>query len=166
MGSLLSGLTAFAIFGSWVWAAIIVGVVLIALFVSEVEEEGSIAFIAVLAFAVLNYFCGNLPLLKLVTWSNGLVYFSIGLLFAIVRIFFYGRKMAKDGKDFSTYYLQGNVFRWWFIWPVALLKWVFTDLLGDFFEIIYDKLAHTFETIMRFGYDSVKKTVAKKTIVE
>ena len=63
MGSLLSGLTAFAIFGSWVWGAIIVGVVLIALFVSEVEEEGSIAFIAVLAFAVLNYFIDDLFLL-------------------------------------------------------------------------------------------------------
>jgi hypothetical protein len=166
MGSLFAGLTGFTLFGSWIYASIALAVFIIALFVSEVVKEGAIAFIALVALLVLNYYRGNLPLLELVTWSNSLGYLGTGLLFACIRVYFYGRKMAKDGNGFSTIYLQGNVLRWWFIWPVALLKWVFSDLLADFWELVYDKLAHTFESIMRFGYDSVKKTVTNNTVTE
>jgi len=161
MENLLSGLKAFAIFGSWVWAAIIVGVLLIALFVSEKEEDGIIAFVAMLGFVLLNYMFGNIPLLKLVTWSSVGVYFGLGLIFAMIRVYFYGRKMALNNNELKTYYLKENVFRWWFIWPISLLTWVFSDLLGDFWAIIYDKVSHTFEHILKLGFNSVKPVEKK-----
>lgn len=153
----LSGLKQFVLFGSCVWAAIIVGIFLILLFVSESEEQGFIGFGSLLGLCVLNYFFGNLPLLKLISVLNVSVYLSTGLFFTIIRVFFYGRKLKLDGNEFSKVYLKDNVFRWWFMWPISLLSWIFSDLIGDFWAVIYDKLSNLFEDILKFGYNSVKK---------
>jgi hypothetical protein len=158
MSSLLSGLLSFAIFGSFVWAAILFGVLLICLFTSEVKKEGSIAFGAVLAFILLNYFFGNIPLNGLVSWQNVTIYLLIGLFFTVVRVFFYGRAMASKGDKFDKYYLKGNVFRWWFIWPVSLLTWVLSDIIADVWSFVYEKMGKIFEYFMELGFNSVKKS--------
>ena len=156
MESIFHSLTQFTLFGGFVWMAILVGIVIISLFVSEAEEEGAIAFFAILGFSVLNYYWGNVPLMKLLTWGNTLGYLGLGLTFTIVRVFFYGRQVALDKDKLYFSDLKGNVFRWWFIWPISLLTWVFSDLLSNFWDFIYERLGHTFEYFMKLGYNSVK----------
>jgi len=156
MVSLFGGLTALTLFGSFFWMAVLLVVLLIALFASEVEEQGGIAFIGVVTFLVLNYYWGNVPVMKFISWASVLGYLGVGLLFTIVRVFFYGREMAIKGNKFDVWYLKNHVFRWWFIWPISLLVWIFSDLLSDLWNFIYERLGHTFEYFMKLGYDSVK----------
>jgi hypothetical protein len=89
MVSLFGGLTALTLFGSFIWMAVLLVALLIVLFVSEVEEEGGIALIGVVTFLVLNYYWGNVPVIKFVSWVSVLGYLGVGLLFTIVRVFFY-----------------------------------------------------------------------------
>lgn len=157
MESFFHSLTQFTLFGGFLWMAILFGIVFISLFVSEAEEEGSIAFFAILCFTVLNYYWGNIPLIKLVTWNNVLGYLGLGLTFTIIRTFFYGRQLALDGYKVTNDNLKGDVFRWWFIWPISLLTWLFSDLLMNFWDFLYERLGHTFEYFMKLGYGSVKE---------
>lgn len=54
--------------------------------------------------------------------------------------------------DRTTYdKLKGNVFRWWFLWPVSLLTWVFSDLLRDVWDLIYDYTKKVFQAILDAG---------------
>lgn len=54
--------------------------------------------------------------------------------------------------DDTTYSkLKGNVFRWWFLWPISLLTWIFSDLLKDVFNFIYDKLKRIFQAVVDAG---------------
>jgi len=154
---IFAGLLSFAIFGSFLWAAVLLGILVVLLFVSEVTENGFLAFAAVAAFVAANHVAGNIPLIKLLTWSNAGLYFSLGLIFTVIRVYFYGRSQALKGyKEVNYSYLKGNVSRWWTIWPVALLKWLFSDLLKDAWDYIYSKLGKVFEWILEAGFNSGK----------
>ena len=163
MGHLFAGLLSLAIFGSFWWAAVLLGILVVLLFVSEVTENGFLAFAAVLAFVACNHVAGNLPLLGLVTWTNVGIYFGVGLIFTLIRTYFYGRSQAIKGYakvDFD--YLKGNVSRWWSIWPVSLLKWLCSDLLKDFWNWIYDKFGKWFEYVLQLGFNNAKEKLDKK----
>lgn len=142
ISSFIGALAAFTLFGSFFWMLGFFALLLVFLFVSEVKGEGGIAFIALVAFSILNYYWGTVPLLKAVTWTSSSVYLGLGLIFAVIRVFFHGRQLAIDGRKFD----------------VSLITWVLSDLISNLWDFIYQRLGHTFEYFLQLGYDSVKKT--------
>lgn len=144
-----------AIFGSF-WAFLgISALLLYFMFVSENEEQGFIAFIAVVVYGVVNYFWGNVPLSHLLDWRIISSYLGLGFIFAIIRTYFFGRKLEKLD-DYYIGKLKGNVFRWWFLFPISLTVWVLSDLFGDFWNYIWDKISNGFEHVLRAGFNSKK----------
>lgn len=47
--------------------------------------------------------------------------------------------------------LKGNVFRWWFLWPVSLLTWIASDFIRDAWKIIYNFFKGLFESILNMA---------------
>jgi len=143
------------------------------LFFAESTEEGFIAFFATTVFVVITSVWGTLDPLQYFTWSYLGLYLGIGFVYSLIRTYFYGRKPIKPYKRYHTEevpvtnkelsdhrkteiqtrkgYLKGNVFRWWFLFPVSLISWILTDLVKDAFTWIYDKLENVYESILDFG---------------
>jgi len=150
----MEGLLALAIFGSFVWFCIISAIIICIFFWSENAEHGGIAFVGLILFLIINYFWGNVPISNYISWINGLVYFGIGFLYAIIKSYVYGLKSTDTKWDIDD--LKGNVFRWWFIWPVSLINWIFSDLLSDLYSFLYKLFKGTFEFFFTLGVNNKK----------
>lgn len=149
----MDALLSLAIFGSFVWFCIFLAALLVAFFWAENVEQGGIAFVAIVAFATINYFWGNIPLFSYLNWTNALIYLAIGLIYAVIRTYFYGRNSTER----DIHYLKGNVFRWWFLWPISLLNWIVSDLIKDLWDWVYERFHGMFEYFFKLGQKSVKK---------
>lgn len=156
----MSGILALAFFGSFFWFCVITGLILIMCFISENVKQGGLAFTGLVIFLLVNYFWGNVPVMDYVSWMNTLAYFGVGFVYAILKTIAYGSKSSNVTRDIT--YLKGNVFRWWFIWPVSLLNWIFSDLMKDLFNFLYTKLKGTFEYFFYLGVGKkIKQTPIK-----
>lgn len=177
MGALL----ALTLFGSVIWFWVVVAVFLIICFASDVNENGFLAFGTLVVIGVLFYFKANIdPLLEILSLPNILIYVGVGLIFSFIRTFFASRALGykikesiKEWKgrnyteqtidekraDEIRYFindLKGNVFRWWFMWPISFLTWVATDIVKDVWDWIYTKMGGFYRWIVNFGVNSVK----------
>lgn len=174
MGTLLS----MTLFGSGLlfWLSVIAFVVIC--FISDVIEEGGWAFAALVILGILYYFKADLtPLLEIFTPFAIFAYLVLGLLFSALRTFFAGRKLGKKIKDLPKTRddikgqshifdnqkskredfineLKGNVFRWWFMWPVSLLTWIATDFVKEFWDFIYSKVKRFYTYLVDLGIKS------------
>lgn len=151
----LFNFTSFLIFGSFIWFCIIVGVFIILCFLSEGYEHGGIGLGALVSLILVNYWWGNIPLIDLINWKFICSYLFIGFVFALIRTFFYARKKREIGWDEKALMrkLKGQVSRWWFMWPASLLYWIFSDLFGQVWDIVYDKIEDIFRQMVRWGLD-------------
>jgi len=138
-------LLGFTLFGSVIAFYISLVVLFFILIFSEFEESGTTATIAFLSFLAFNYFWGNLPLFEIFTLRNIGVYVSIGFIFAIIRTYFKGRELDKEDK--KRFDLKEAIFRWWFLFPISAINWIFGKLLKDFYNFIYSKFQKLFEFI-------------------
>lgn len=150
-----------SIFGSFI-GFIAATIVLFGLFFyAEYEKQGFIAFVAVIAYVVINHYWGNVPLKSLVTIPNVLIYLGAGLVYAVIKTYFYGRTIASGNSnnalDTAIDELKGHVFRWWFIWPISLISWLVTDFIVEGFELLWDNVGTSFRKILTAGYESKKK---------
>lgn len=173
MGALLT----LTLFGSVIWFWIVVAVFIVICFASDVNENGFFAFGTLIVFSVLFYFKANIdPLLDVLTLPNIGGYLGIGLIFSCIRTFFSARTLGHEikglpkdktvsGGNYETqeYYksrfieeLKGNVFRWWFMWPISLLTWIATDIIKDVYDWIYSKMSGFYNWIVDLGVNSVK----------
>jgi len=155
------------------WAMLVVFI--IALFLLDITEGGIQAFVVFTIYVGLLFFWSSFDLFSIFTWANVGTYLGIGFGYAILRVFIYGRKERnRFEKEKGTYFphatekgfvekrsdrkesmkseLKNNTFRWWFLWPVSLINWVFTDLLKDVWDIIYKKLAKFANSIFDLGW--------------
>lgn len=99
----------FALFGSAVWFWILFGVFVIALFVSEAKEQGWAATVSLVIFAGVVYYGGEMDtdwLLSIFTWKVVGGYLVIGLIFALVRFYFYGREHGAKLKQTRQEYAK------------------------------------------------------------
>ena len=181
MKEALSNFPEFVLFGSMTLFYITTLIFIFLLFVSEVTENGWLALISFGVFVFITTFQGNLePLDHLANIQLVSYYIGIGLIHSLIRTYLYGRKRKpmrleaieaqnewnekyrKDGEepstskiekfDSTTYdKLKGNVFRWWFLWPISLLTWIFSDLLRDFWNLLYDNTKKIFQAIVDAG---------------
>lgn len=173
-------LFAITLFGATAWFWISFVLFIIICFISDLRKDGFIAFFFLLLFSVLYYFWGDVkPLLEFLTLKNCVLYFTVGLGFAIIRSFFSARTLGREIKDLpktrndikgqSHVYdnqedsrnrfldkLKNNVFRWWFMWPISMITWVISDIIKDVYDFIYDKIKGLFEFVVDLGIKSVK----------
>lgn len=134
----MEDLMPFTLFGS----GIAFGIMLVFLFIifisSDINESGEYAFVSLLIALCLNYFWGNFPILNLISFRSIGIYLFVGFIFSIVKTFFKGKKLSVDDKKYFD--LKEHVFRWWLMFPICLITWVFGDLLKDLYNFVYSKL--------------------------
>jgi len=135
----------YTLFGSYIGMAIALLILFISFITSDVEENGYGAAVIAAIFLGLNYFWGNLPILEIFTFRNIGIYLLLGFIFSLIRTYFKGRELSVDQKKYFD--LKDHVFRWIFLFPFSLITWLFSSLLIDLFdklwnsvEIIYKKL--------------------------
>lgn len=171
---LLLGLT---LFGSVLafWGLVILFIVIC--FISDLEKNGIFAFFLFIGLIILYHFKSNFDnLLEFFSFAHVSIYLAIGLIYSGIRTFFKGRELGKkiqflpqsndsskriyDSKESNrkefVENLKGNVFRWWFMWPVSLINWLVTDLIKDAWDYIYSKLKRMYNYILELGVKSVK----------
>lgn len=160
----MEALLAFTIFGSVVWFYIILTIVLIALIASDIQEEWLAPLVIVGAFILINYFWGNIPIGKYLTWSNVGIYIGVGFIFSLIRTFFKGKELKREYESLQTllsnpyeqslqeykseFALKANVFRWWFMFPISIITWLFGSVFKDIWNYVYSKLATVYTKIL------------------
>lgn len=141
-----------AIFGSFIWFAIFASILTILLFLAEHEKNGFIATLAVLVFLGINYFWGNIDVVYTFTLRNVLVYLFIGFIYSLLRAYLAGRnKTLEERERYLNSELKGNVFRWWFLSPISLVYWIASDLVGEVYDFVYDKLKIFYSSIFNLS---------------
>lgn len=158
------------------WIALVaIAALVIAVLISEASENGFIAFWSVVIFCGLFYFYGG-GVYPIISWPIIVIYLCIGLAYAGLKTFVYGRTVEEERKAAEKHaadyndgkfddrdlikrrkdHLKGNFIRWWSNWPASALYWLFTDLLKDLFSWLYDKIDDAVEGIFDLGMKSKK----------
>lgn len=143
----------FTLFGSIFAFYLSLIVLFLILIISEIEGQGISATFAFIVFVISNYLWGNLPLVDIFSFQNIAMYLGIGFVFAIIRTYFKGREL--DKKDRENYELKEAIFRWWFLFPISIINWVFGKLLKDLYNFIYSKVEKFFIFIFNAQKDNV-----------
>lgn len=157
-----------AFFGSFAWFLVASVFLLVCFIWSELDEHGGIAFVAVLGFLIVNHFFGNVPTKEIFTWWNVVGYLFLGLVYALVRTYHFGKTVSsiyiKSNEKNSPVpsELKENVFRWWFLWPISLIVWVCSELLGDLYDKLYDFCSSLFNYMFNLGLKTNKKVTKEK----
>ena len=164
----INELVVFTVFGSVAWFLILVAALIVALFASEYHEEGGIGFVAVVVFVIITSVWGTVPLRDLVTIPSVVGYLVVGFLYSLARTYAkgkeLGRKATKDYGNYSTDYdvtieafikrkkldfeLKSHVFRWWLMFPISMIHWVFGTLLKDVFSGVYARVEFLYEKLL------------------
>lgn len=176
MEEFLVGLTALTLFGSVIWFWLMFALFIVICFASDIKKNGYYAFGTLIVVSVILYFWGNETFVyfKSVVWNfkNISTYLGVGLLFATIKSFFASRKLAKElknlpdtsddswvttkskrRKEFNEE-LGENVARWWFMWPISLIIWLYDSLLADVWNFIWKKIKGYFLFIVDLGIKS------------
>lgn len=176
MESILEFLPAFALWGSAIWFWLLTLLIIISFFIADVNEEGYWAATSFVIFLVITHFWSDFNFFSIVTWNLVFLYLGIGLVYSIIRTVLFGRKKKmeastmefkepteKNASDYGTeaafkretlYKLKGNVSRWWFLFPVSMINWAFTDLFRDAWNWLYAKMSTIFEKLFDLGYNA------------
>lgn len=164
--SLWEKMAALTLFGGTIWMIVVATIFLIAIFWSDYSENGFAITFSFGAILALFYFWGSAPLWEvfpLFSWKFLALYFSIGIGYAVMKTFLYFKKKAKNRFSGKTqeeiwsdtkYDLKGNVFRWWFAWPVSLIVWIVGDLVADVFSAIWTRIKGVFEKVAKAGINA------------
>ena len=141
----MENLITYTLFGSTIWFAILLFVLVAACIFSEHEEEGWIAALWLIIAFFSNYYWGTFPLSSIFTFRNIGSWLMVGFIFSMVRTYFKGRELTQEQKkDFD---LKGHVFRWWLNWPFSLIYWLFKSLIRDGFNVVYSKLEKLYQNL-------------------
>ena len=151
MENVLNFLPSFVLWGSAITFWIVVGVLTLILFASENAENGYFAFVSFLIFGVGNYFFGNFNMLDILSLSSVGIYLGVGFVYALIRTYIYGSKNKTLSKGYIGERLKENVFRWWFMFPVSFIYWVFSDLVSDVYDFLYKRLEKLFYAVFLLG---------------
>lgn len=175
MESILNALPQIFLFGSVLYFYLFSLIFLTILFFADYHESGFHAFGAFLIFLGVTFYWGTFEPLEYLSWGSVGLYLGIGFLYSLVRTYFYGRKALVYGgyktdpsDDEKIKYienqiserkvhLKGNVFRWWFLFPVSFIDWVLSDLVKDIYDWIYKYLHKLYDSILDIGLKSAER---------
>lgn len=141
----MENLIPFTLFGSGVAFGIMLVALFIILIFSDIEESGPSGLVAFLIAIGLNYFWGTFPILNFISFRNISIYLFLGFIFSLIRTYFKGKKL--NDKQKQSFELKEHVFRWWLMFPICLITWVFGDLLKELYNFVYSKLSKVYESI-------------------
>lgn len=164
----INELVVFTVFGSVAWFLILVAALIVALFASEYREEGGIGFVAVCVFVIVSSVWGTVPLMDLITIPSVVGYLVVGFSYSLARTYAkgkeLGRKATKDYGNYSTkesesledfikrqkssFELKSHVFRWWLMFPISMIHWVFGTLLKDAFSGVYARVEFLYKRLL------------------
>jgi len=107
MTELISFFGAFLLFGSPIlfWSLFILLIILF--FVSEVNENGFVAFISFAIFCIVNHYYGKSHMFALFSVQNIVIYLILGFIHAVIRVYIKGvkaRKTVDEMKEFIQDY--------------------------------------------------------------
>lgn len=131
----MENLLYYTLFGNAIVFAIVVVVFFIALILSDQEESGWIATILFIIFFGSIHFWSTFPITSYVTFKNVGMYLFIGFIYSIVRTYFKGKELNEKEKE--RFDLRDHIFRWWLLFPICAVNWVFGRLLADLFNWVY-----------------------------
>lgn len=149
MEVILTFFTEFVFLGS-VWLFwILTGIFFSILFGAEKEASWKTCFITLGIGLFVFWKWTNVPVENLFSWRNTISYIVIGFTFALLRTYIFGKKRKGDdnGKD----ELKSKIAIWWFFFPISLLSWIFSDLVVDIYNTVYNFCAGLFEKIYSLG---------------
>jgi hypothetical protein len=130
-----------------------VAVLIFLLFLSEEVEHGAVAFVSLLLFYGICLVRHETHYISEPSLLNIIIYILIGLFYALIRLYFSGvskkthhwdysgenketrEKSLAQNKENILHFVKNNFFRWWGIWPVSFLYYIFTDILKQFKEV-------------------------------
>jgi len=141
----MESLLTLTLFGSGLYFLLASLLFFVLLIVSDVIEIGLLASFVTVVFVVLNYKAGNLPLVEIFSLYNILLYVFIGFIFALVRTYFKGKELKEKEKQYFE--LKEHVFRWWFLFPISAINWIFGKLMKDLWNFTYNKFEKLFTKI-------------------
>ena len=138
----------YTLFGSVGLFFLGLGILVFTLILADLNENGYYATFSFAVFLGLVYFWGEADILSVFSIKNILMYLFTGFLFSLMRTYFKGKELSKKGKGYKeTFRLKDNVFRWWFLFPISAINWVFGHLLRDLFNLIYSKVEKVYVSI-------------------
>lgn len=138
----------YTLFGSVSLFFVFLGLLVFALILADLNENGYYATVSFAIFIGLIYFWGEIVVLSIFTIKNILMYVFVGFLFSLVRTYFKGKELKKKGKEYKEdFRLKDNVFRWWFLFPISAINWIFGHLLRDLYNVIYAKVEKIYVSI-------------------
>ena len=152
----------FMLFGNTILFIVAIVLLVIIAIIADIVENGYIVTTAVITFLVINHLWGTFPILSIFTKANFIflgLYLLCGFVFSLVRTYAKGKELkAKDkesdanfpnrkSKLHENFELKEHVFRWWFLFPVALINWVFGRLMVDMFNMLYEKIGKLYVKI-------------------
>lgn len=135
----------FTLFGSGIAFGIMLLLLFISLILTELNESGEWAATFIGIAIVLNYFWGSFPILTLLNVKYILMYLFIGLIFSFIRTYFKGKELTLEQKKYFD--LKNHVFRWWFLFPISAINWIFGRILIDVYNFIYSKIGKMYDKI-------------------
>jgi hypothetical protein len=144
----------------------------------DVNKNGFYATGTFIILIALYYWGGNFSaFLAIFSWKASIIYLSAGLIYSVIRTFFTGRNLGKRMKTLPSEDLltkkeswqntkekekekfindlKGNVFRWWFLWPVSLITWTLTDLVAEAWDWCYNGMKKFYNGVLEVGIKSV-----------
>lgn len=140
------------------------GVVLFLLFLAEGVKEGVIGFVAVVGFWAISSIRHETGYFPQPTNLQIAMYVLIGLIYAIIRLYFAGTKnkvylysndSIKDketqNKEAILNYAKENFFRWWTLWPISFIYWFFTEFLVKAKEVFFKFAGNLLVKIYKAG---------------
>ncbi len=137
----MENLIPFYIAGSFIAFAVTFAILFIVIICSDLAESGSFATVAIGAFLGIMYFWGDPTFFEIFTWRNVGIYLFAGKVFALVRTYFKGNELNKEEKkNYIQYDLRDNYLRWWFLFPISAINWVFGRLLRDLGLFVFSKM--------------------------
>lgn len=160
----MSALLEFTLFGSVIWFWIISIIFIISLFISEIYEEGFSATLSFIIFCVLVQFWGNISIFSYFNIKLISLYLVLGFIYSLIRVYFKGiefnnliaKAKLKDLsivlptkpnyyekcaiEDKANFELKEHIFRWWGLWVISLITWIFSDLFKNLWNFTYSRL--------------------------
>lgn len=149
----MESIMCYELFGHVYMFNVLLLVLFITLLVSDVNEAGYFAVVAIIVAIGLNYFWGTFPILSIFTLRNCAIYLFIGFIFSIIRTYFKGKELSAYDKKYQTankkaiFNLQDHVYRWITMWPISGINWVFGRLLVDAWNFIYTKIGILYRSV-------------------
>ena len=145
---IMAELACYTLFGSVSLFFVFFGLLIFALILADLNENGYYATVSFAIFIGLIYFWGEIVVLSIFTVKNVLMYVFVGFLFSLVRTYFKGKELNKKDKSYKeTFRLKDNVFRWWFLFPISAINWIFGHLLRDLYNWVYSKVEKIYVAI-------------------